>query len=272
MVLDAERYAEYAHSPDNAWELVEKPILEYFFSRFYRTSYNGLDEKQKIMTRFGFGISKDFRALDLGTGTGRVASTLIGFGVPPDQITGIDVNEELLNDPHYPEGVKKINGDVREVHKLLGGEERFDFIVSNTLFHLLSYEDYVASLKGARKHIKQHYTQVLITVPHPMRSVIPTIGHYHSQSTLLETAPWGEEIELHQKTLQDYSRGLFEAGFATSRIRTYGVGYDTVNSNRLVRDESVWRAIDSKDFEKPESLRFWLQAYPKGDYQIENQH
>ncbi len=267
MLSQVEAYVEYAHKPENAWELVERPILDYVFERFYCARFNSYRKQDTVPTTFGFPIAKDFQVLDLGTGTGRVPGRLIDYGVPADNIVGIDRNQDLLGVEFFPDGARKVAGDVRELDRLLGADESFDFITANMLFHLLSYPDYVGCLRQVRNHTKRFRTRVLIIVPHPLRRGIYTTGEYHAHSALTERAPWGEEIQVQQKTIQDYERGLFEAGFDTFYIATYGVGLDNVDSTFLIRDQASWRKIGRRKSvgkKRPSHLRLWLFAHPRG--------
>lgn len=260
-----EAYKDCAHQTGNAWELVEKPILDYAFGRFFRTKYNGYPEQETIRTTFGFRVARDFEVLDLGTGTGRVPERLTEYGIPAGNITGIDHNRSLLEDEHFPEGAIKILGDVRELDRLLEHGKSFDFITANMLFHLLSYQDYVACLKQVRNHTKLYRNMMLIVVPHPLRKETETIDGYHSRSAITEEAPWKEEIQVQPKTIQDYKRGLFDSGFNTFYIATYGVGLDEVDSRYLISDEASWMAIGNgkSTDERPSRLRLWLLAHPR---------
>lgn len=268
-----QRYVEYAHSPDNAWESVERGILDYCFGRFFKDTYRCDPGWPKIVTKFGSVIPWNFSALDLGCGTGRVAKRLIEYGVRPENILGVDKNGQILEDQHFPDGVQKIRADIINLAPALKENHyppaSFNFVACNMVFHLLNYEDYVISLSQVREYMLDYKSLLLIVVPHPFRPpTIKTIGEYHqTDKPISEIAPWGERIDLQPKTIQDYERGMCEAGLNPIYMGTTGVGLK-VDDRLMSVDERVWLTIkglrsDNSFKGLPHYFRLWYLAQPE---------
>jgi SAM-dependent methyltransferase len=221
-------------------------------------------------TKFGSIIPEDFRALDMGTGTGNIPISLIDFGVKPENIVGIDNNPEMLADACYPAGVRKICADARKFLPMLNDAlpkfGNFDLVTANMVFHLLSFGDYVKALKQVRKVVTER-AQLYIMVPHPLRDKMDSIPDYYQRKMVPERAPWGEEITYGTKTISDYCRGLREAGFSCWIIRTTGVGL-RLEDNLLLSDEAIWSRVQDRKrgMDKgtlPHYFRLWLMAFPE---------
>ena len=274
-----EAYVNYAHSPDNAWVKTERRIFDYLFSRFYKDRFNYLNNESKvnipkIKTAFGQTLPENFSVLDLGTATGRVATRMIEYGVRPRNIVTVDIDLAKLDDSHFPIDVQKIHGDVVNISELLSNKFRdsrvnFELITANMLFHLLTYDDYVSCLSQVRNRVREYRSQLMMVVPHPLREELESIREYHSQKSTTETAPWGEKINYQIKTIQDYVRGLREAGFTTTFIGTAGVGIGE-DSRLFLHDEAVWSELEryrktGHHTKLPHCFRLWLVATPSGD-------
>ncbi len=265
-------YAEYAHAPGNAWETVEQRILDYQFGRFWKDRFNYQRRTPKQRTIFpGIVIPPDFSVCDLGIGTGRVARRLIEYGVKPGHILGIDTDAELMADPHFPAGVVRLQADIAKfeepLQNALGGRRIvFDQITANMVFHLLSYRDYVSCLRQVRKHCLRH-TLLFLTVRHPFRRHLTSPARYESRSVHDDNAPWGGIARYRHKTLDDYHRGLEEAGFYPFQSGTCGEGSERVNGGRMDEDSEIWAEIMAQKQGAvntvPRHFRYWLAAAVK---------
>jgi SAM-dependent methyltransferase len=272
--INANKFAEYTELGDSAWNVVERRVLDFVLRTRFRDHYNWLNNSENrdipaIGTKYNSWIPQDFRALDLGTGIGQVPKALMDFGVDPKNIVGIDNNMAMLNHPKFPESVRGLSGDIREVDKVilhtLSNFGHFDFVTANMVYHYFSYQDYVRSLKKVRKIVTDN-SYLYIMVPHPLRDSIPSAAQYHTRSQIDERTPWGEEISLYKKTIDDYLRGLEEADFDCRWLRTTGDGLK-IEDNYLNSDEStrvMIRDIKRGNFigDIPHYLRVWFLAYP----------
>jgi len=271
-MVDAERFAEYTKTPDSAWNLVEGKVLNYVLERYYKDRFDWLKRKENelipaTITKYDSLIPKDFRVLDIGTGTGNVAHTLVEFGVDPRNIVGLDNDPNMLKTSNHPDGVNKLHAGVQNfVPKLkeeFPGFGNFDMVTANMVFHLLNYGDYVKSLKQI-KQVMAERSQLYIMLPHPLREDIHTIAAYHDRRTLDEITPWCEPVEYKVKTINEYKRGLAQAGLNTWKIRTTGADQG-LEDNFLLSDEAVWSHIraDTNHLTKakpPHYFRLWLMA------------
>lgn len=230
---------------------------------------NGIAERKLFQTHAGPRITKDFRLLDLGTGTGRVAARFIEYGIPASSIVGVDINETLFADPHFPAGVDKRVGNVSQLDALLGRKEKFDLVVANMLFHLTTYGEYVRCLEAVNRRLRDDDAShgngaILIIVPHPLMRALraaATIGQYERRDWAVERAPWGEEILLHHKTLHQYELGMYEAGLDVSFFFTHWAGAQEIDNNRYTSDTSIWLTLreGTKREDLPyKNLRLWM--------------
>jgi len=259
-----EKYIEYAHSPENAWTLVERPIFDFL-----------LEGEIKRIPKYRHGFPLDYSALDLGTGTGRVIQMLIEQGVNPQSVLGVDSNNELLNDKHFPDGANKLSGDIANIKKVIDSEfpdtkHVFNLITSNMVFNQLNYGDYVKCLKQTSElMLSQGY--LIVVVPHPLVTMFDSIDKYHNPGVLEIMTPWGM-LQTHQiKNIQDYLRGLMEAEFDVTGSGTTGL--DIIPNDRFcIEDSYVWYYI--KKFQKtgekpviPKHFRLWFAA-KKESYRV----
>ena len=274
-MIEAGKFGEYTNKSDSAWNLVERNVFEYAFGRYFKSKFNWLNNKENrtipaIMTKFGRLIPDDFRVLDLGTGTGHIPESLIDIGVKPENIVGVDNNFEMLIVENYPSDVHKLCTDVKKfvptLKKELPGFGNFDLVTANMVFHLLTFGDYIKTLKQVRKVVTDR-AQLYIMLPHPLRDEMDSIADYHRHGVISEKTPWGEYINYGTKTIADYCRGLKEAGFDCWVIGTTGVGLK-LEDNLLLHDEAIWSNVQyrKKGYSTrplPHYFRLWLMASPE---------
>lgn len=101
-----------------------------------------------------FGDLKNKRILDLGIGDGETILRFKEFGCT--DLTGLDLNPTMLNACHerFGEGIKFIQGDVRELNKIVD-PHTYDLIISGATFHNIP--------KSERIHVWDH---LVLLKPH----------------------------------------------------------------------------------------------------------
>lgn len=155
--ISAEKFAQYTEAGDSAWNGVEGRVFDFFLKTRFHDHFNFIfrwPDYQMILgirTKHDSWIPEDFRALDLGTGTGHIPNSLIEFGVKPENIVGIDNNSAMLGCFAFPDKVRQLCGDIKEVDKIvsknLPGFGNFDLVTANMVFHYFKYQEYVNILK-----------------------------------------------------------------------------------------------------------------------------
>lgn len=273
--ISVENFAAFTESPDSAWNKVEGRVLDFVLKSRFKDHFIWLNNKGNelipaTMTSYGSWIPEDFRALDLGSGTGRVPRKLIEFGVHPSNIVAIDNNPKMLNHPHFPSGVNALNGDMREVDRLVVGElpkfGNFNLVTANMSLHYFSYKDLVRVLRKVRKLMTSD-SYLYIMVPHPLRDAVATPAQYHQRGKIFERTPWGDEISLYKKTIDDYGRVLEDAGFDCGWLSTTGENLK-IEDNFLIHDEGIRDTI--REIRRgnitaenlPHFFRMWMLAFP----------
>ena len=142
----------------------------------------------------------DGTALDLGSGTGRVAIPLARAGI---EVYGIEHDESMIahmarKSADGPgEGLHVSCGDIRQFD--LGREFALVFAAYGTFHHLLTNEDQLACLRSARRHISPE-------------------GLFVSDLTPMLTAIWdpAETAPL----LHDWTRTLPRTGETVTKLRS----------------------------------------------------
>lgn len=118
--------------------------------RVYDLLYGGKDyaaESDYLVTLLERHHGAVVSILDLGCGTGRHANQLIRRGF---EVTGIERSAEMARRAREVEGLRIVEGDIREVRL----EKRFDAAVA--LFHVVSYQATVDDLTRAFRTAAAH--------------------------------------------------------------------------------------------------------------------
>lgn len=147
------------------------------------------------------------RVLDLGTGSGRVPQHLIERGIPPKNITGVEISPRLVEIARrtMPE-VTFIEGDITEVEL---PPNSFDLVTSNMVFEFLDDDSLRRALANAARSLKPGGVLLYITThPEKLRrdSGLERPGRFEA------TFPWGEKGPNYYRTLEDFVKLTEEAG------------------------------------------------------------
>jgi len=121
-------------------------------ARYYDAAYAALPEVGRDVA-FYRSLARETGGpvLEIGCGTGRVLSKLVGDGL---DCTGLDASEAMLAAlrARLPQGVRLVRGDMREFDL---GDARFRLIYSafRPFQHLLSIDDQLRCLARVRAHL-----------------------------------------------------------------------------------------------------------------------
>lgn len=124
-----------------------------FFDPFLRWIAKESTFKTKLVKQAA--IKKDFRVLDLGCGTATL-TIIVKQAHPSAEVTGIDIDPDVLKiakEKAANAGVL-INLDLGTAFKLPYADNHFDRIVSSLVFHHLTTENKISTLKEVLRVLK----------------------------------------------------------------------------------------------------------------------
>ncbi len=81
------------------------------------------------------GLNEGSQVLDVGTGTGALIVHFLELGVKQENITGVDLSEEMLKNARerFPK-VNFIKGDILDADTVIGSANQFDAVFFNACF------------------------------------------------------------------------------------------------------------------------------------------
>ena len=166
----------------------------------------------------GFYHRSDIKVLDFGTGSARLPQHLTTHGIPAENITGVELSEELVRiaKKNIP-GATFIHGDITKVRL---PPNYFDLITSNMVFEFLDENGLEQALTNAHKSLKPKGIILFITThPDKMKtdSGLDTPGPFET------TFPWGEKGPNYYRTLTDFTLASRKAGFEIEQIEELGI-------------------------------------------------
>lgn len=211
----AKEYYNFISEPDSYVRLIERPLLEEFFSRL-----------------------KPARVLDLGCGCGHYAMHLTRTGA---KVIGLDLSAEMLSIARAEASREGLEIDLREFDirsPLPFQDETFDLVLSSTVLHYVKDLDPVFSQIS---RVLKPGGSLLLSVLHPFNtSLFPTLEQNHQSNESWNPKyfdcerrhifpPWSQAsagdadapplIECHHHTLQEYISGILKHSLRLKDLR-----------------------------------------------------
>jgi len=148
--------------------------------------------------------------LDQGSASGRVEEYLLGRGVKPANITGIELssNQVEIAKTRFPD-VRFRQGDIRT---LLPIQEvgTFDLVVSHMVYEFLDDEGLGQALASAAAGLRKGGELVYI-VTHPNKMILKE--GLEDRGWFETSAPWGGKVDNWFRFVGDFVNATTEAGF-----------------------------------------------------------
>ncbi len=188
-----------------------KNYVDYLKDSFSRNYIEG-PEILRLLRKVTKSSSK---VLEVGCGSGHGISFLTKAGVKERNVTGIDIDGELLGQAakDYPK-VVFLKRDIRKPFQL---KDKFDVIFCNFVIHYFDKKVSATVIGEMRKVLKKGGV-VLFTVPHPIRWVNGHLSKYFERKTRLIPTPWGKELPYSHKTMGDYINLMTQSGFEVMEV------------------------------------------------------
>lgn len=211
----ANEYHNFISEPDSYVRLIERPVLEEFFSKL-----------------------RPQRVLDLGCGCGGYALQLARAGA---KVTGLDLSREMLSIASAAASDEALDLDLREfdIRSPLPFEDAsFDLVLSTTALH---YVENLTPVFSEMSRVLKPHGNLLLSVLHPSNTAMfPTLAQdyqsdaswnlkYFDRGRRHIFPPWSQAspedkdapplIECHHHTLQEYVSGILRHGLRLKDLK-----------------------------------------------------
>ena len=150
------------------------------------------------------------KALDIGSGAGRMASYLTSRGVKPENITGIEISPNLVEIARQEvPGATFICGDARD--GIPYPDNTFDLVTSHMVLEFLDDEGLKKVLSEVHRILKPHAFFCAITT-HPNK--MTKSDGVDKRGWFDTSAPWGKDdiIQNWYRTKEDFGIAVAESG------------------------------------------------------------
>lgn len=184
----AERYASFTES-SFSWDYIEMPAFDKHLGTLYKTSPI---------------------TLDVGCGNGRIIEHLIGRGINQDNITGLDLNRDLLKIAR--ERLPQVSFIQASLANANLKSDTFDLITSSMVFHLLGEDSIRRAFANFYRWLKEDGT-LFFVVPHPVRFSLSNPYAYQARGWRAGVTPWGTGLPFFHRTTADFLNATIQAGF-----------------------------------------------------------
>lgn len=173
-------------------------------------------------------------ALDAGCGYGRSTGHLVESGISPANVTGVDINENLLGlAEHNLPQTTFIHADVAYFGPV---PDTYDLVTASMVFEYLDDDAFKKALANVHKGLKDGGVLFFVTT-HPLRMVTQDIRGYKDRGWRNSMTPWGATIPLFHRTIGDFISQTAQAGFTIEAI-----------DEPMLPDEA--RGVDPQSFER----------------------
>lgn len=188
-----DKFAKFAED-SFSWKYLEKPTFDRHLKSFYNSSTI---------------------VLDAGCGSGRISGHLISNGILEENITGVDLDKNLLNKTHqkFPK-IKLIHSDISEAPI---PENTYDLIVSSMVLLYLDAEKLKKAFQNFYRALKKGGTLFYLTT-HPLRTSSNLKTSYQKAGWREIVAPWGKTIPIFHRSMSDFVNETISAGFTLELI------------------------------------------------------
>ncbi len=234
----------YSPSPIHIGQLYDQQAVQY--KEFADNSFSWRHIEQRALVRYLSGrINDQTRILDIGVGTGRVIQTLVELGASEENITGIDVSQELLSDAlnKYPHAQLIRASSTNLPLK----DEQYDVVTSNMVFQYLDNKMLTESI-GEIYRVLVPNGLLCFVEPHPLHNDAAIKGE-NNNKWLTQTTPWGELVHTFNRDPWDLMDILELGGF------NWVDGYETLpiegletpsHDRRYSRAGYLWMRVDEE--------------------------
>lgn len=190
--LYSKQQAEYTKfaSESFSWLYLEKPAFERHLTQL---------------------LTSQTKVIDAGCGTGRTLVYLLSKGVPPKNITGVDINSEMLqiSSSVTPPGTNLLLSDLEQLPL---PDNSNDLIICTHVLHYFDNPKYLETMREFRRVLRTGGT-LFTVITHPMRTSRNDLSHYFHRCWIMDQTPWGTQSPLYFRPTSDLVNLALESGF-----------------------------------------------------------
>ncbi|MBI2036221.1 methyltransferase domain-containing protein [Candidatus Microgenomates bacterium] len=192
------------------------------------------------------------RVLDLGTGTGRVIQLLKDLGVNEENITGLDISEELIKIARLK--FPRVTFLHASADNFSLPPESFDLVTANMVFQYLD-NDMLKRAMDTIYDVLKLDGQLVFIEPHGLRSEQVRKGVNNNQ-WIREQTPWGQKVYVFNRNpwdlldIHDFCGFLHVDGWRTLPVDEAGrveqVEFERYSAMRYARMGYVWKKMSEE--------------------------
>jgi ubiquinone/menaquinone biosynthesis C-methylase UbiE len=186
------QFANYSYQ-SYSWKFLELPALDRLLKKH---------------------IKKGQKVIDAGCGNGRTINYLVGKGINPKDIVGVDISNQLLSiaKKSFPESTF-IKADITSWVT----SKKFDLVTCIFVLHYFDIYSFRKTLHNFYSYLKKDGILIYM-VPHPIRWTKDNLKTYFKRKKRLINVPWGGNIPYNHKTIGDYVNTTIETGFEILKV------------------------------------------------------
>ncbi|HIA52641.1 MAG TPA: class I SAM-dependent methyltransferase [Candidatus Melainabacteria bacterium] len=161
------------------------------------------------------GLSESSQVLDVGTGTGALITHFLLLGVNDENITGVDLSDEMLKiaRERYPK-VKFLKADILDADTVIGKPDQFDAVFFNACFGNLFDQKMALQKTGALLR-----SGGCIIISHPLGKRFVKALHDSDPAIVPFFLPEKEQLEAWANELKlELSEFIDEEDFYLARL------------------------------------------------------
>ncbi len=185
------------------------------YSQFAEDSYSWKFIEKPLIDKIILGINKcSTKILDAGCGSGRILKYLVDNGIPPNNLTGVDMNAEMVSIAmNHVSSVKIIQADLTK----FAPKEHYDVIICTHVLHYLNNKDFKKTLSNFYK-ILHKKGKLFFVLTHPVRTTHNNLSDYFKNEWIIDHTPWGTTSPLFLRTVSKIVNDTIEAGFTITAL------------------------------------------------------
>lgn len=184
------KFAMYSFS----WLYIEKPALDRYIAPL---------------------LLPGVKVLDAGCGVGRTILYLLERGVRLEDITGVDINPDMIEETKLRiPNATLLRADLENLEL---EPNSFDIVTCTHVLHYLDNAKYANAMRTFYRLLAPG--GVLFTViTHPIRTARQDLSRYFERRWIIDRSPWGTEIPLYYRPTADSVNLGIEAGLSLDHL------------------------------------------------------
>ncbi len=180
------------------------------YARYARESFSwGFIERPALDRHLAEILISGVKVVDAGCGIGRTIQYLLEKGVSGNNILGIDINLDMIEETRLlTSDVRLVSADIEQLPLASNSQE---LVICSHVLHYFDNPKYLATMKEFRRVLKPAGV-LLVIITHPMRTARNDLREYFNRRWIMDRTPWGTESPLYFRPVSDLVNLALEAG------------------------------------------------------------